>query len=174
MVSVEVAEQQQANEAPRDYVIRLATTKASAGYQLHPGHVVMGADTIVVLGDKVLEKPRDKLHAVKMLQVLSGATHEVMTAVCLCREGESRTLCNTTQVSFREISVQEAEHYWQTGEPADKAGGYGIQGYGGIFVERILGSYSCVVGLPLFETSQLLAQFGVPIWHTEENNNCYE
>lgn len=164
LVDVVVPEQQLAGELPGVYVQRLAEAKARAGALLQPGDVVLGADTIVVLAGRVLEKPQNEKDAISMLNDLSGVTHEVLTAVCLCRDQQAETLCTSTRVRFRAISPEEAKRYWATGEPADKAGGYGIQGFGSIFVQDIQGSYSCVVGLPLYETSQLLAQFGVPVW----------
>jgi septum formation protein len=113
----------------------------------------------VVLGDDVLEKPLDQAEAVAMLLRLSGNTHCVMTAVSVVYQGVCETRLNTTQVRFRSISEEEAIAYYQTGEPCDKAGSYGIQGLGAIFVESIEGSYSGVVGLPLFETATLLVRF---------------
>ena len=99
-----------------------------------------------------------------MLLSLSGQTHQVMTAVAITHQNTTQVLTNQTRVRFRDISSEEAEAYWETGEPTDKAGGYGIQGYGGVFVEEIQGSYSSVVGLPLYETQVLLKQFNIPVW----------
>lgn len=163
VVSVDVEERQSMGEAPSDYVQRLSLDKAMAGAQVYDDQPVLGADTIVVLGHEVLEKPVSQEEGMAMLLRLSGNTHQVMTAVSLVFQGRHQTCINKTLVRFRTISEQEACEYWLTGEPKDKAGGYGIQGLGGVFVEAIEGSYSSVVGLPLFETSALLAAFGISV-----------
>ena len=120
---------------------------------------MLGADTIVVLDEQVLEKPRDQQDAERMLTALSGRQHQVMTAVAVAgATGVSVTLV-TTDVTFRVLSAKEITEYWHTGEPADKAGSYGIQGLAGKFVSRIEGSYTAVVGLPLLETDLLLQQY---------------
>lgn len=168
IIDVDVPEERAPDEAPLDYVSRLAADKARAGAILKPDAPVLGADTIVVLGSTVLEKPANKTQAINMLTNLSGQTHQVMTAVSICRGSEQKTLCCETDVRFRAVSAAEAERYWNSGEPQDKAGGYGIQGLGGVFVEEIRGSYSAVVGLPLFETSQLLQLFRLPVWNASE------
>lgn len=159
VLSVDVEELRLEHEAPAEYVQRLSLEKAKAGAQYQPEGLVLGADTIVVLNDKVLEKPCSEQQGVEMLLQLSGNTHEVMTAVSLVQGSTAATRLNTTMVRFRPITEYEALTYWQTGEPLDKAGGYGIQGRGAVFVEEISGSYSSVVGLPLFETAQLIKQF---------------
>ncbi|MGS2717769.1 Maf family protein [Eionea flava] len=159
VLSVDVEELRLQHETPAEYVQRLSLEKAKAGVQYQPEGLVLGADTIVVLNDKVLEKPCSEQHGVEMLLQLSGNTHEVMTAVSLVRGKTIATRLNTTTVRFRPITESEARLYWQTGEPQDKAGGYGIQGRGAVFVEEISGSYSSVVGLPLFETAQLINLF---------------
>lgn len=156
LVSVDVEESRQPDESPETYVQRLSRDKAQAGARVKSDLPVLGADTIVVLENQVLEKPADKLDGINMLMALSDTTHQVMTAVSLTFQGCTETALSTTVVSFRNISRQEAEAYWATGEPADKAGAYGIQGLASVFVREIKGSYSGVVGLPLFETSQLL------------------
>ncbi len=167
VLSVNVEECQQSSEAATDYVQRLSLEKALAGAALVSDRPVLGADTIVVLGDDVLEKPLSEDHAVAMLLRLSGHTHQVMTAVSLVFQAQQRTSINVTSVTFRAISDAEARRYWLSGEPKDKAGAYGIQGLGAVFVEHIEGSYSSVVGLPLFETSTLLADFGVSMWSSK-------
>jgi septum formation protein len=149
-------------EAAAAYVLRLARAKAEAAHQ--SGAVTVAADTAVVLGDRVLGKPRDRAEGVAMLLALAGRTHEVMTGVAVRDDARLDSVCVVTEVQFREIFEQEAHAYWDTGEGADKAGGYGIQGIGGIFAERIRGSYSAVVGLPLAETERLLRGFDVDIW----------
>jgi len=168
VVDIDVLEQRAPNEPPLDYIKRLAQTKAMVGLNVADDKPVLGADTIVVLeqdGEAViLEKPRNKSHAVDMLMSLSGKQHSVITAIAMCDKGRLEVRVNQTLVEFREISEQEASAYWCTGEPTDKAGAYGIQGLGGVFVSKLEGSYSSVVGLPLFETTQLLAMFNVTYW----------
>ena len=153
-------------EAAPDYVRRMAGEKALAGIQdvgRPAGLPVLAADTTVVCNEAVLEKPQSQDDAVRMLQLLSGRSHEVLTAVALASENSPRVqlAISRTLVSFRNISLAEAKAYWETGEPADKAGAYGIQGMGAMFVSHIEGSYTNVVGLPLFETLQLLASLGI-------------
>ncbi len=157
-----VDESRQQGESPADYVGRLAGSKAAAVH--HPGRLTLGADTAVVLDDAVLGKPRDEGHAVAMLTALGGRTHSVLTGVCLAGDGASKTRVVATDVTFSPISETLASAYWRTGEGADKAGGYGIQGIGSILVTRIEGSYSAVVGLPLAETEELLNAFGFDPW----------
>jgi len=118
------------------------------------------------LGSEVLEKPRDEKDALHMLRLLSGRTHTVMSAVAMVDGKHEQGLLNQTRVTFRPIDEAEMKAYWATGEPVDKAGGYGVQGLGGVFVEKIEGSYSGVMGLPIWETCQLLANFGVPYWYS--------
>ena len=152
------------NESAQDYVARLALEKARAvrdqsGNDELP---VLGADTTVVLEGKVLGKPRDRAHAREMLQLLSGRRHEVLSAVALV--GASEEVCvNQSSVWFRTLSAEEIDDYWRTGEPRDKAGAYAIQGLGAIFIKRLEGSYSGVMGLPLYETAQLLQKSGIQI-----------
>lgn len=152
-----------AGEAPRDYVQRMAREKAAAVAARidGAGAPVLAADTTVVLDDKALGKPRDRAEALAMLAALSGRTHSVLTAVCLCgAAGESLSLVETA-VDFVVLDRAACEAYLATGEAWDKAGGYGIQGLGGAFVSAIRGSYSNVVGLPLAETRQLLRAAGI-------------
>lgn len=163
---VDVIEEKQIDELAHDYVVRLATEKAQAGVahlsqssQLQPGDTVLGADTIVVYQGQVLEKPHDKLDAKRMLTLLSGNEHQVMTAIAVADQDNYRTDIVITNVKFRSISSQEMSDYWHTGEPLDKAGGYAIQGMAGKFVEHISGNYSAVVGLPLMQTEQLIQAF---------------
>ena len=161
---VAVDEQRLPGEAPDAMVLRLARAKAAA-VQRKSSQVVLGADTAVVLDGDVLGKPRDRDDAVNMLARLSGRTHAVLTGVALATEQGLRTILSTTEVRFREIRPDEALLYWQSGEPCDKAGAYAIQGLGGVFVETISGSYSGVVGLPVFETVQLLHDVGIQVLH---------
>lgn len=156
----QVPEQQHHGEAAADYVQRLALSKAHAGLALagQAEVYVIGADTIVVAAEQVLEKPRDYADFCRMMALLSGQTHTVMTAVAVVdKRGASQQLV-CTQVQFKQLSDAELQAYWASGEPHDKAGGYGIQGRAGKFVTQLHGSYSAVVGLPLYETEQLLLQ----------------
>jgi septum formation protein len=164
-LAVDICEAPMENESPETYTARLALEKANAGLALAGSDsVVLGADTTVVQGGQMLGKPTDKEDAARMLQSLSASSHKVISAVALVDSNQQfQRLCETT-VWFRTISEAEILRYWQTGEPRDKAGGYGIQGKGAVFVEKISGSYSNVVGLPLLETCQLLAQFNIPWW----------
>lgn len=155
-----------AGEAPAHYVERLAREKALAILVSEPDATVIGSDTSVVLGGRILGKPVGPEEAKDMLQRLSGNTHQVMTAVAVASATACKSRISVTEVRFRQLSDAEIEAYVSTGEPMDKAGGYGIQGRGGIFVEELRGSYSAVVGLPLQETAELLAGAGYPVWET--------
>jgi len=152
------------HESPAAYVERLAAAKSRAVYAIDPRLPVLGADTTVVIGDRVLGKPHDVADAVTMLQLLSGREHRVLTAVALCVAGEVRVATSVTRVWFRERDDELLARYAATGEPLDKAGAYGIQGLGAALVTRIDGSYSGVVGLPLAETVDLLRAAGIGIW----------
>ena len=152
-------------ERAEAYVERLALAKAEAGLANLAGPaVVLGADTAVVLDGRILGKPENREHALAMLAELAGREHQVLTAVALSDGSRSQSLCVGSNVRFRPISAVEAQRYWDSGEPADKAGGYAIQGLGAVFVTGLQGSYSAVVGLPLSETADLLAQFGIACW----------
>ena len=152
-------------ETPEACVQRLALQKARTGRatQSAAGPLpVMGADTLVVAGDAVLGKPAGRGAALEMLQLLSGSTHRVITAVALA--GEHEAVCMTTShVTFRTLTARECEAYWETGEPRDKAGAYAVQGLAAMFITRLEGSYSGVVGLPLYETATLLQEFGITL-----------
>ncbi len=165
LVEADVPEQRAPAETPEDYVLRLAKSKAMAGAEgaVRP---VLGADTIVRVADRVLEKPTDEQHFLEMFRLLSGSVHEVLTAVALISSAGIDAKVVRTEVRFRLVTDQELRQYWATGEPLDKAGGYAIQGFGAVFVEAIHGSYSNVVGLPLYETAQLLARHHIPIWNS--------
>lgn len=149
------------------YVERLAREKARAGLLAlggRDGAVVLGADTAVVLDGRILGKPADFAESRSMLQALSGRSHQVLTAVALVADGREAARVVSSEVSFRPISEAEIEAYWASGEPCDKAGSYGIQGLAAVFVSRLQGSYSAVVGLPLCETAELLGEFGIACW----------
>jgi septum formation protein len=147
-------------ESARDLVLRLAVAKAEAAAG---AEYALGSDTVVVLDEHILGKPADADKAIDMLLALSGRSHSVLTGVALKTPQGTRTVLSTTDVQFREIDRDEAIRYWQSGEPADKAGGYGIQGLGGMFVQAINGSYSGVMGLPVFETVELLKSAGIEV-----------
>lgn len=161
LLAANVDEQPWPGEDPRQYVERLALAKARAGREVAgTPHPVLGADTAVVCSGRILGKPTDADDALAMLRLLSGREHRVLTAIALLGEQEW-TAISDTGVSFRVIEPVEAAAYWASGEPRDKAGAYAIQGRGALFVQHISGSYSGVVGLPLFETAELLAHEGV-------------
>jgi septum formation protein len=153
-------------EQPGDYVVRLAREKALAVGRLLPEGIVLGSDTSVVSDGRILGKPASPEDAAGTLALLSARTHQVMTGVAVVVDGYAEVRLVVTEVKFRELRPDEIAAYVRTGEPMDKAGSYGIQGLGGIFVESLQGSYSSVVGLPLRETADLLAQAGYPVWTT--------
>jgi len=162
----------QYGEMPADYVLRLATAKAQLIYsKYHPNSSVilpvLGADTSVVFEGQILGKPNDLSDLKHMLGLLAGRKHEVITAVAVVNPSSLRTCLVRSEVVFRPISITEIERYWASGEPRDKAGGYAIQGLGGVFIKRIKGSYSGIVGLPIFETAELLTASGIPLWRPE-------
>ena len=160
----DVDESVRAGETPRDYVLRLARAKAQAVWDATADLPVLGADTTVVVDGVILGKPDDRDQAEAMLRALSGRTHEVLTAVTLASGEGLQFALSVSLVRLRQSSAEERARYWDTGEPRDKAGGYAIQGLGAVFIESLIGSYSGVMGLPLFETAKLLAAAGVPCW----------
>lgn len=163
-----IDESHHSGERPHDYVQRMARTKAHTVWEQDLSLPVLGADTTVVLDGRVFGKPADRADALHMLALLSGRTHEVLTAVALAsKEGLSMRV-SVSAVRFRTIGADEMAAYWETGEPRDKAGGYAVQGLGAVFVESLTGSFSGVMGLPLFETFELLREAGVPAWGTME------
>jgi len=162
---VDLDETPRLNETPLAYVRRLAAEKSAAciaqiGSAATP---VLAADTAVVLGNQIMGKPKDQADALSMLTQLSGKTHQVYTAISL-RGRHHHQAVSITQVSFRPLTKLEMLAYWHSGEPVDKAGSYAIQGLGSVFVESIEGSFSGVVGLPLFETADLLAKQGIDLF----------
>jgi septum formation protein len=168
-ISADIDETPLTHESPSAYVERLARGKAAAGCDAvvsDSPFCVLGADTAVVLGGKILGKPVDEADACAMLKMLSGNEHEVLTAIALIDGEHCESRVVRSVVRFRDITSEEATAYWASGEPRDKAGGYGIQGLGAVFVAGLNGSYSAVVGLPLCETAQLLGHFGIPCWQT--------
>lgn len=164
VLNVAVDESRLPHETPEAYVQRVALAKAQAGLRGEKNAVVIAADTTVTINDAVLGKPASLAEALAMWQLLSGREHRVLTAVAVACAANSEVQVVETRVQFREISHAEMLAYWHSGEPADKAGGYAIQGLAAIFVQKINGSYSNVVGLPLCETAAMLARFDVPVW----------
>ena len=159
---VDIDEAPQQGESVTDLVLRLAEEKARQGALETNGEFpVVGSDTVGLLNGKVLLKPRDFEDAERMLLEMSDQWHEIHTSVALIYKGESYITTSVSRVKFRAISRQEIADYWQSGEPQDKAGAYAVQGLAAVFIERIEGSYSGIMGLPIFETSQLLEQAGL-------------
>lgn len=161
ILSAEINEQPYVDESAKDFVCRMAKEKARAGILLlgdkaTPNDWVLGSDTVVVNDGKILGKPKNFNYFIGMMSGLSGKEHQVMTSISVANIKKCYTELVTTNVTFRRISHQEMLNYWHSGEPQDKAGGYGIQAGAGKFVTHIQGSYFAVVGLPLFETEQLL------------------
>lgn len=161
-VDADIDERPRPGEAAEAYVRRMAQDKARAGLAALGGPgAVLGADTIVVQDGVILGKPRDREHGLAMLRGLGGRDHEVLTAVCVMDDHRTSQALGRARVWLRPFEAGEVERYWASGEPADKAGGYGIQGLAAMFVQRIEGSYSAIVGLPLYETAELLRRHGV-------------
>jgi septum formation protein len=157
---VDIDESPHKDEPAKQLVQRLAIEKAQVAYQqLQTDLPVLGSDTLGLIDNEILVKPRDFEHARSMLRKMSDNMHQIMTAVAVCHQGEIKTALNINQVYFRFISDEEIRAYWETGEPQDKAGAYAIQGRAAVFVKRIEGSYSGVMGLPLYEVGRILSDF---------------
>ncbi|HEY0683145.1 MAG TPA: Maf family protein [Steroidobacter sp.] len=157
-------------EAPEKYVTRLSALKADTLWQSLPAEQrlpVLGSDTSVVVDGAILGKPADEHDCVRMLRLLSGRTHQVHTAVAVRSAAGSEVRLSVSDVTFRDLTTAEMQAYWRSGEPADKAGGYAIQGRGAIFIRHIAGSYSGIMGLPLFETAELLAAHRIVVQASE-------
>jgi septum formation protein len=168
----DVDETRLANESGPEMVLRLARCKAeTVARRLPPGTLVLGADTAVLLDGHIFGKPESGDEALAMLAALSGRTHTVLTGVALVARAGLLDAVSRTEVRFREIDPDEARHYWQSGEPRGKAGAYAIQGLGASFVEHIEGSFSGVVGLPVFETMALLRQAGYDLLQDARNQS---
>jgi len=165
--SADIDESVHSGENAKDYVVRLAKEKAQVIFSALPSQqqeksIVIGSDTSVVIDGEILGKPADEAECIRMLLRLENKPHQVLTAIAVINLDQEISELVETQVHLKALSIDEIKHYWQTGEPCDKAGSYAIQGIGGQFVTTINGSYSAVVGLPLYETVQLLAQVGLP------------
>jgi septum formation protein len=158
--AADLPEVPQSGETPDQFVARAAREKAVYIAAHHAGERVLGADTIVTLEGEILGKPRDRDHARRMLSDLSGTAHRVCTGVAVAADGRTEVVVVSSEVAFRAMTSAEIEAYIDSGEPFDKAGGYGIQGEGGRFVVSLSGSYSNVIGLPLVETAGLLCRSG--------------
>lgn len=169
LLAAETDETARPGEAVADYVVRMARQKNAAARQLAAqrglalAQPLLSADTVVALDNAILGKPRDAAHARELLESLSGREHQVWTAVCVSLGGQTLEAAQRSDVRFKELSAQEIAAYIASGEPLDKAGAYGIQGIGGVFVAHLSGSFSGVMGLPVFETVQLLRQLGAPV-----------
>ena len=169
LLTAETDETALPGEAVADYVVRMARQKNAAARQLAAqrglalAQPLLSADTVVALDNAILGKPRDAAHARELLESLSGREHQVWTAVCVSLGGQTLEAAQRSDVRFKELSAQEIAAYIASGEPLDKAGAYGIQGIGGVFVAHLSGSFSGVMGLPVFETVQLLRQLGSPV-----------
>ncbi|MEH6504439.1 MAG: Maf family protein [Cycloclasticus sp.] len=162
--AVDIDETPMKGESPENYVTRLALEKARVAWRAYPQEevLVLGSDTAVIVDNEILGKPADRQHALTMLRQLSGKTHHVLTSVAIIGQQEE-CVVNDNKVTFAKISEEELEWYLSTGESEGKAGGYAIQGKAAVFVSRLEGSFSGVMGLPLYETSQLLKQHGLVI-----------
>jgi septum formation protein len=161
----DIDETWQSGERADHYVLRMAREKARAVQLRRGGDLpILGADTSVVVDGAVLGKPRDRADALAMLDRLSGREHEVLAAVCLVTQAPTEARLSISRVRFRALPGAECSAYWDSGEPVGKAGAYAIQGLGAVFIESLSGSYSGVMGLPLFETAELLRAAGVPYW----------
>ena len=169
LLAAEIDETALPGEAVADYVARMARQKNAAARQLVAqrglalAQPLLSADTAVALDNAILGKPRDAAHARELLESLSGREHQVWTAVCVSLGGQTLEAAQRSDVRFKELSAQEIAAYITNGEPLDKAGAYGIQGIGGVFVAHLSGSFSGVMGLPVFETVRLLRQLGAPV-----------
>ncbi len=163
-MSPDIDESQQSGEPIEAFLKRLAIEKAQVGYQTHPNHLVIAADTCAEIDGVVIGKPKDLDDAISILLQLSGRAHHIYTSFAIYDGTKLHSEVVRSSVIMRSISITEIKRYWQTQEPADKAGAYAIQGLGAVFVERIEGSYSAIMGLPLFECAKALANFNVTIF----------
>ncbi|WFE68723.1 Maf family protein [Thiomicrospira sp. R3] len=160
LVKGDVEETRRKNESAEDFVVRMALEKAQAGLRTlnNSAAWIIGGDTLLLIDNRVIGKPSSKQNFIETMHKLSGTWHEVLSAVALVNQSLALAQLNRTRVKFKQLSEEDIAHYWATGEPCDKAGGYAIQGLGAKYVESIEGSFSAVMGLPIFELEQLLNQ----------------
>jgi septum formation protein len=161
VINADIDESPLLNEPAGDCVKRLAITKAKCVAASRINAIVIAADTLIACDGMILGKPDSREDAFRLWDMLSGRKHQVLTAVAVSKNGEVHTLLNTSEVEFTEITPESMEAYWQTGEPKDKAGAYAIQGLAAVWIKEIRGSYSGIMGLPLYETALLLKQVGI-------------
>lgn len=159
--AADIDETRRAGEEPAAFVLRLAEEKARAVFVLRPESTILAADTVVVVDDEILGKPADATDARRMLRMLAGRAHQVLTGIAVLTARRCLGAVETTAVAFSEIPAAELEHYVASGEPMDKAGAYGIQGYAARWIPRIEGDYNNVVGLPIARTIALLREAGI-------------
>jgi septum formation protein len=164
VASADIDESLQPGEHAADYVLRMARAKALAVHQRQRALPVLAADTTVVIDEHICGKPRDEAEGLAMLARLSGRSHQVLTAVALAADAGLAVRLSASEVRFRALSSAECRAYWASGEPRDKAGGYAVQGRAAAFIEHLSGSYSGVMGLPLYETAELLIAAGIALW----------
>lgn len=186
VLGVEVDENPQPGEAAVDFVARLALEKANAGWRMVAAHSipVVGADTCIMLDQQIIGKPENPEQGIRLLKRYSGRAHQVVTGIAMVgpaggkhgavAEIVQHVRVNTSVVTFREITDEECEQYWQSGEPAGKAGGYAIQGKAAVFIKKLEGSYSGVMGLPLFEFAELTSLFGIKMFGTDQGLQTFE
>ncbi|MDO5680392.1 MAG: Maf family protein [Pelistega sp.] len=164
-VEAEIDETPLPNESAERYAVRMAEQKNQRARQVlgrEPQFPLLTADTTVAFKHHILGKPESAAHAAEILHLLSGTTHQVLTAVCVYFQGESHNVLQTNDVTFADLSEAEIQAYIASGEPMDKAGAFAIQGFGSLFIRHISGSFSGIMGLPIYETTQLLLKCGLP------------
>jgi len=168
VMPVDIDETVNAGESAEDFVTRLALEKATTGFaRSETKRPVLGSDTIVLLNKQILGKPENRAHGIQMLRALSGHSHQVLTAVAIVSEDKTQCLLSSSRVLFRTLSEDEIQSYWETGEPLDKAGAYAIQGLAAQVIERLDGSDTGGMGLPLVATAELLKAFGSGVGRVE-------
>lgn len=161
IIPADIDETAHKKELPRDYVARIATEKAEEIYKNHKGAIILSADTIVAVGRRILQKAEDEAQAREYYKLMSGRRHKVMTAVVVVDpKGKITSRVVTSVVKFKKLSQQDVNNYIATNDWKDKAGAYGIQSYAGSFISFLSGSYTCIVGLPLYQTVSLLKGVG--------------
>lgn len=160
-MSPKIDEVKQTDESIDNYIQRMAIEKVMVGYQSYPNHIIIAADTCAVINDKILGKPQNLAESATMLTLLSGKTHIILTSFAIYDGNKLHNEVVASSVTIRDISPTEIKDYWQTGEPQDKAGSYAIQGLAAMFVKEIKGSYSAIMGLPLYELAKALSAYNI-------------